>query len=90
VPAIEAYNLELEIKDQNEAVAKSESRYKNLPNDGDDLEKKRVSIVKNMEDNKHNIQQNKKAQQNQVTEVESQKHKLVELVSRRRGYALTN
>jgi hypothetical protein len=90
VPAIEAYSLELEIKDQNEAVAKSESRYKNLANDGDDLEKKRVSIEKNMEDNKQNIQQNKNAQQNQVTEVESQKHKLVELVSRRRGYALTN
>jgi hypothetical protein len=49
-----------------------------------------VSIEKNMEDNKQNIQQNKNAQQNQVTEVESQKHKLVELVSRRRAYALTN
>lgn len=84
VPAIEAYNLELEIKNQNEAVAKSESKYKSLTNDGADLEKKRVNIEKNAEDNKQNIQQNKNAQENQLTEVENQKQKLAELVNRRK------
>jgi hypothetical protein len=85
VPAIEAYNLELEIKNQNEAVAKSESKYKNLGNDGEDLEKRKLSIEKNVQENKQNIQENKNAQQNQLAEVEAQKQKLAELVNRRKG-----
>ena len=85
VPAIEAYNLELEIKAQNEAVAKSESKYKSLGNDGEDLEKKRVSIEKNVQDNKQNIQENKNSQQSQLAEIENQKQKLAELVNRRKA-----
>lgn len=85
IPAIEAYSLEVEIKNQNEAVAKSESKYKSLANDGDDLDKKRVSIEKNAEDNRQNIQQNKNAQQSQMTEVENQKKKLADLVDRRKA-----
>src|SRR4051794_9436486 len=43
-PAIEAYQLELLIKEQNEKVIKAESQYKNLADDGADLEKKREDI----------------------------------------------
>lgn len=85
VPAIEAYSLESEIKNQNESVARSESKYKSLANDGNDLEKRRATIEKNLEDNRQNIQQNKNAQQTQMTEVENQKRKLAELTIRRRA-----
>jgi hypothetical protein len=49
-----------------------------------------VNIEKNAEDNKQNIQQNKNAQQDQMNEVEKQKQKLAELVSRRKAYARVN
>ena len=78
VPAIEAYNLELLIKEQNDAVIKAESKYKSLANDGEDLEKKRVSIEKN-------IQNNRADQQTQMNEVENQKQKLAALVSQRKS-----
>ena len=42
--AIDAYNLELTIKDQNDAVIKAETKYKNLVSDGEELEKKRTAI----------------------------------------------
>jgi hypothetical protein len=77
VPAIEAYNLEVQIKDQNQAVIKAESKYKSLADDGADLEKKRESIEKK-------IQDNKEEQQRQKTEVETQKQKLEVWVSQRK------
>src|SRR5581483_6989005 len=50
-PAIEAYDLEQRIKNQNEAVIKAESKYKSLTEDGVDLETKRVSLEKKQLDN---------------------------------------
>jgi len=76
-PAIEAYDLEQRIKNQNEAVIKAESKYKSLTEDGVDLETKRVSLEKKQLDNKQQ-------QQIQLTEIESQKQKLATLVSQRR------
>lgn len=77
-PAIEAYNLEQQIKDQNEMVIKAESKFKRLIDDGTDLESKRVSIEKKQ-------QENKVEQQTQTTEVETQKQKLAVLVSQRKS-----
>ena len=59
--SISAYNLELTIKDQNEAVIKAESKYKNLAEEGDDLERKRAEIDKKIADNKNDQQQQLKA-----------------------------
>lgn len=78
IPAIEAYNLEVQIKDQNQAVIKAESKYKNLTDDGADLEKKRVTIEKK-------IQDNKREQQTQATEVENQKQKLMVWINQRKS-----
>ena len=78
VPAIEAYNLEQQIKDQNESVTKAESRYKSLTDDGADLEKKRAGIEKKQ-------QENLQDQQTQKTEIENQKQKLATLVSQRKS-----
>ncbi|MGB8194220.1 MAG: hypothetical protein WCF67_19975 [Chitinophagaceae bacterium] len=78
VPAIEAYNLELGIKDQNESLAKAESKLKSLVNDGADLESRRASIDKKIADNKAD-------QQKQMNEIESQKLKLASQVNQRRG-----
>jgi hypothetical protein len=76
-PAIEAYNLEQQIKNQNEAVIKAESRYKSLADDGTDLETKRVGIERKQQDNKQE-------QQKQMNEIENQKQKLAVLVSQRK------
>jgi hypothetical protein len=75
--AIGAYNLELTIKNQNDAVTKAETKYKNLVNDGDDLEKKRTAIDKKIADNKND-------QQQQLKEIESEKQKLSQSVSQRK------
>lgn len=78
VPAIDAYNLEMRIKDQNEEVKKAESKFANLANDGADLEKKRTGIEKK-------ILENKQDQQAQGLEVENQKQKLAVWVSQRKS-----
>lgn len=75
--AVDAYNLELMIKEQNDAVTKSEAKYKSLANEGDDLEKKRTAIEKKIADNKND-------QQQQLKEIENQKQKLAEWVSQRK------
>lgn len=77
-PAIEAYNLELLIKDQNSELATAESKYKNLTNEGSDLEKKRGELERK-------IQNNKMEQQTQLNEVELQKQKLATKVSERKA-----
>jgi hypothetical protein len=76
--AIEAYNLELTIKDQNDAVTKAETKYKGLVNDGDDLEKKRTAIDKKIADNKSD-------QKQQLKEIENQKQKLSQWVGERKS-----
>lgn len=76
--AIDAYNLELTIKDQNEALTKAETKYKNLVNDGDDLEKKRTAIDKKIADNKNE-------QETQLKEIENQKQKLSQWVGQRKS-----
>jgi hypothetical protein len=78
VPAIEAYNLELLIKDQNDAVIKAESKYKTLTDDATGLEKKKEDIEKK-------IRNNKQEQQTQKNEVDAQKQKLAEWVSLRKS-----
>lgn len=78
IPAIDAYNLEGVIKDQNESLIKAESKLKSLVNDGKDLEEKRTSIDKKIADNKAE-------QQNQANEIEAQKAKLAGSVGQRKG-----
>jgi chromosome segregation ATPase len=77
-PAIEAYNLELQIKDQNAAVTAAETKYKNLTNEGADLEKRKEELDRKL----HN---NKMQQQTQLNEIELQKQKLATKVSERKA-----
>lgn len=78
VPAITSFNLEQRIKDQNEMVAKAESKYKKLTDEGADLEKKRNSLEKR-------IGENKQQQQAQTSEIELQKQKLASWVAQRKS-----
>jgi len=78
VPAIDAYNLEIVIKDQNESLIKAESKLKSLVNDGKDLDDKRTGIDKKIADNKAE-------QQNQGNEIEAQKRKLADIVAQRKN-----
>lgn len=77
-PAIEAYNLELQIKDQNGELTAAETKYKNLTNEGADLEKRKVELDRKI----HN---NKMEQQTQLNEIELQKQKLATKVSERKA-----
>lgn len=76
-PTIEAYNLELQIKDQNGAVTAAETRYKNLKNDGADLEKRKQEL-------EQKIQNNNMEQQTLLNEIELQKQKLATKISERK------
>lgn len=76
--AISAYDVEQNIKDQNAAVQKAESKYKSLTSEGDDLEKKRAALDRKIADNKAD-------QQQQLKEIENQKQKLSEWVGQRKS-----
>jgi seryl-tRNA synthetase len=76
--AIEAYDLELSIKAQNDDLIKAEAKYKNLVNESEDLEKKRIAIDKKIADNKSD-------QQQQLKEIENQKQKLTQWVGQRKS-----
>lgn len=77
-PAIEAYNLELLIKHQNEAIIKGESKFKNLRDDASDLEQKRANV-------ENNILENKQNQKTQQSDLENQKQKLAILIKQRKS-----
>lgn len=78
IPVVTAYDLELKIKDQSQVVSKSESKHKSLVNRGEDLEKKRLNIEKDIAENKKDIA-------DQTKEIELQKQKLATLMSQRKS-----
>ncbi len=71
LPDIEAAHLEIQIKDQEEVVAKAEKKLKDLQDDQASLEKK--------------LQQNKLDQDNTLKDIEAQKNSLGTLIGKRRG-----
>lgn len=71
LPDIEAANLELQIKAQEEIVAKAEKKLRDLKDDQASLEKK--------------LQDNKIAQDNTQKDIESQKQTLGTLIGKRRN-----
>ncbi|NJO24683.1 MAG: hypothetical protein HC867_01205 [Bacteroidia bacterium] len=78
-PFMEAYNLEVEIRAQEEIVAKEEKKLKNLEEDADNLQKK----LKKLEDD---IEENKKDQKDQQKEIENQKKILDSLARKRKNF----
>jgi len=78
LPDVEAANLELEIKAQEDVVAKAEKKLKNLRNDKEDMENK---IKKLQQDIKDNI----KDQENTEKDIENQKGALENLKLKRKG-----
>jgi hypothetical protein len=78
LPEVEAANLELQIKNQEDVVLKSEKKQKNLEDDLDSMEKR---IKKLQED----IEQNKKDQEKQKKDIIDQKNALDNLRSKRRA-----
>jgi hypothetical protein len=78
VTTIEGYNLEQKIKEQNKMIIDAEAKHKRLLNDGFNLERKRLELIQKISDNQ--LQQ-----QAQGLEVQNQKQKLAEMVSRRKS-----
>jgi hypothetical protein len=77
-PEIEAYNLEVQIVEQESMVKKAEKKYENLQDDQKSLEKK----LKKLQDD---LNENKKDQEKQLTEIENQKKILETLKAKRKG-----
>ena len=77
-PDVEAFNLELLIKDQEDAVAKAEKKLKELKDDQESMEKK----IKNLQDD---LKKNAKDQEDAGKDIESQKHLLESLKSKRKS-----
>jgi prefoldin subunit 5 len=78
VPIIEAYQLELSIKDQNDAIIKAESKYKAKANDVDDLMKKKANIERDIEESRKELEK-------LSNETDQQKQKLAALVNQRKS-----
>jgi hypothetical protein len=74
---ISAYDLDQQIIAQEDAVKKVDKKYNNLVDDGQSLEKKKKSIEKDIEDNK-------KDQASQQTELEKQRQILETLRGKRK------
>lgn len=79
VPVIAAFDLELQINEQQEVVDKANKKYTELIDDAQSLEKKRKGLEKDIENNK-------KDQENQQADIEKQKQILETLqASRKQG-----
>ena len=76
MPDIAAANLELQIKAQEEVVAKAEKKLKNLQNDKEDMERK----IKKLQDD---IKDNLKDQESTQKDIENQKEALQALKIKR-------
>jgi hypothetical protein len=76
IPAIAAYDLEVQIQDQEDVIKKAEKKYSGLIDDQKDYEKR----IKALEDK---LEQNKKDQEKQQEEVKKQKE-LLELLRGKR------
>jgi chromosome segregation ATPase len=76
-PGMEAFNLEREILDQAEAVAKAEKKLRDLKDDKENMEKK---IKKLQED----IKDNEKGQENQQKEIDTLKQTLEAMKGKRK------
>ena len=78
VASIDAYNLELQITDQDDVVKKAQKKFDGLADDQKDYEKK----IKNLQDK---LEQNKKDQDKQQDEVKKQKDILETLKGKRKS-----
>jgi hypothetical protein len=77
IPNVQAFDLEQQITAQEEAVKKSEKKYKSLLDDADDLQKRKRRIEEQIEDNY-------KAQKNQQEEIEKQRQIFETLKTKRK------
>lgn len=75
LPDVESANLELQIKDQEDVVAKAEKKLKNLENDKEDMEKKIKKLQDDIKDNIKDQDDTQKEIQNQRKALEALKAK---------------
>jgi hypothetical protein len=76
VSTISSFDLEQKIKEQNIVLIKTETRYRNLQEDGQNLQKKKAAIEKS-------IAENILEQQAQAADIENQKQLLAGMIGKR-------
>ena len=77
IPNVQAFDLEQQIKAQEDVVNKADKKYRSLLNDADDLQKRKRKIEQQIEDNF-------KDQKNQQAEIEKQKQIFETLKAKRK------
>jgi len=77
-PDVDAFNLEVQIKDQENTVSKAVKKLKDLQDDQESMEKK----IKKLQDD---LKENAKDQQDQQKEIEKQKQALESLRAKRKS-----
>ena len=77
LPTVTAYDLQQQIKTQQDIVTKAEKKYKSLQNDADDLQKRKRKLEQQIEDNL-------KAQKDQQAEMEKQRQLYETIKARQR------
>ena len=78
MPDVEAADLEIKIKDQEDVVASAEKKQRKLESDLDDMEKRLKKLQQDIEDNK-------KDQENQKKEIINQRNGLDALKGKRKA-----
>jgi hypothetical protein len=76
--AVVAYDIELTIKDQNNALIRAEAKYKSLSDDGRDMQRKKEDLDKKITENQNQVKA-------QMKDLENQKAKLAQWVSQRKS-----
>lgn len=77
IPNVQAFDLQKQISDQEDVVKKAEKKYKNLQDNGDDLQKRKRKI-------EQQIEENNKDQKDQQSEIQKQKQILDALQAKRK------
>ena len=77
-PSAEASNIDMQVKEQQEAVSKAEKKLKSLMEDGEDLTKRKLNIEEKIIDNQQQ-------QEKQKVEIERQRQQLSTLMNKKRS-----
>lgn len=77
-PSAEASNIDMQLKEQQEAVSKAEKKLRSLMEDGEDLNKRKMNLEERIIDNQQ-------LQEKQKVEIEKQRQQLSTLMNKKKA-----
>ncbi len=85
VPHVEAYHLEVAIKEQEDVIVAAEKKLKNMKEDKEDMDKKIKKLAEEIKGLEEDIKVNGKDQEAQLKVIEKQREMLEDLKRKRRS-----